>query len=214
MISRSICCEKLLYRINDPAALLQLLPEWIDVLSRPGHLGFRRSLRQFFCGLSGGRPLPHHHKVLNFSDLEARDHTDRPCQSTRTRFFNDLQHRGDCLNTRKTGKNAGFVGWVVGWKWAPPECPSILSTMALKDILAQLDAEIARLQQAKTLLAPSAASTAPSPRRGRPKKDTAFPAPAKSAKKKRNLSPEGRARIAEAVRRRWATQKSKPKTKA
>ena len=85
--------------------------------------------------------------------------------------------------------------------------------MALKDILAQLDAEIARLQQAKTLLASSDVSIAPVVRSGRPKKDTASPAPAKPAKKKRNLSPEGRARIAEAVKRRWALQKAKLKGK-
>jgi len=83
--------------------------------------------------------------------------------------------------------------------------------MALKDILAQLDAEIARLQQAKALLASSDGSTAPTTRRGRPKKITASPAPAKPVKKKRNLSPEGRARIAEAVKRRWASQKAKQK---
>jgi hypothetical protein len=85
--------------------------------------------------------------------------------------------------------------------------------MALKDILAQLDAEIARLQQAKALLSSANASVAPAIRRGRPKKDAASPAPAKPAKKKRNLSPEGRARIAEAVKRRWAAQKAKPKGK-
>jgi len=83
--------------------------------------------------------------------------------------------------------------------------------MALKDILTQLDAEIARLQQAKTLLASADVSTTSAARRGRPRKDTASPAPAKPAKKKRNLSPEGRARIAEAVKRRWASQKAKAK---
>jgi len=33
---------------------------------------------------------------------------------TETRFYNDLLTRGDCLNTRKSGKTASFVGWVVG----------------------------------------------------------------------------------------------------
>jgi len=85
--------------------------------------------------------------------------------------------------------------------------------MALKDILAQIDAEIARLQQAKSLLAASEVSIAPAPRRGRPKKYAELPAPTKATKKKRNLSPEGRARIAEAVKRRWASQKAKQKSK-
>jgi hypothetical protein len=42
------------------------------------------------------------------------------------------------------------------------------------------------------------------------KKAAAAPAaqkPAKKRKKKRNLTPEGRKRIAEAVKRRWAEQK-------
>jgi hypothetical protein len=80
--------------------------------------------------------------------------------------------------------------------------------MVINDIIAQIDAEIAHLQQAKTLL------TATTTRRpGRPKKAIAGSLVAKPAKKKRNLSPEGRARIAEAVRRRWAAQKAK-KSKA
>jgi hypothetical protein len=85
--------------------------------------------------------------------------------------------------------------------------------MALKDILAEIDEEIARLQQAKSLLASADVSVTPVRRRGRPKKDAASPTLAKPAKKKRNLSPEGRARIAEAVKRRWASQKAKQKSK-
>jgi hypothetical protein len=85
--------------------------------------------------------------------------------------------------------------------------------MALQDILAQIDEEIANRQKARALLAASGLLTAaPAARRGRPKKSAAAPSPTKSGKK-RNLSPEGRARIAEAVKRRWATQKAKQKTK-
>ena len=69
--------------------------------------------------------------------------------------------------------------------------------MGITEILAQIDREIARLQQARALLQDSAATT-PS---------TARPTDRTPAKKKRNLTPEGRARIAEAVRRRWAAQK-------
>ena len=80
--------------------------------------------------------------------------------------------------------------------------------MAIHDIIAQIDAEIAHLQQAKSLL------TATSPRRaGRPKKVAAESLASKTAKKKRNLSPEGRARIAEAAKRRWAAQKATKKAK-
>ena len=71
--------------------------------------------------------------------------------------------------------------------------------MGVQDILAQIDREIAQLQHARSLLG---GTTAVTPKRGpgRPPKKT-------TVKKKRNLTPEGRRRIAEAVKRRWAEQK-------
>ena len=69
--------------------------------------------------------------------------------------------------------------------------------MGVSEILAQLDREIAHLQQARALLAGSAA-TNHKKFRARTTRKTA---------KKRNLTPEGRKRIAEAVKRRWAEQK-------
>jgi hypothetical protein len=73
-------------------------------------------------------------------------------------------------------------------------------TVGVSDILAQIDREIAQLQQARALLGGGHAATA--------KKSVASPVARKSGrKKKRNLTPEGRKRIAEAVRRRWAEQK-------
>lgn len=80
--------------------------------------------------------------------------------------------------------------------------------MAVSEILASIDREIAQLQQVRALLAGGAASkTRRAP--GRPKKSaTAVKAvAAKSAAKKRKLSPEGRKRIAEAAKRRWAAQR-------
>jgi hypothetical protein len=76
-------------------------------------------------------------------------------------------------------------------------------------ILAEIDAQIAKLQQARALLAgtssvPAAAKKAV----GRPRK-TAAPA-AKSTgagRKKRNLSPEARKRIADAQKKRWAERR-------
>ena len=82
--------------------------------------------------------------------------------------------------------------------------------MALKEVLALIDAEIARLQQAKSLLSQSAGLT-DSPVRRKPGRPAKSASTAKPAGKKRNLSPEGRARIAEAVKRRWAAQKTKQK---
>ena len=71
--------------------------------------------------------------------------------------------------------------------------------MEVKDILAELDREIARLQQARTLLGGEAVK-----KRGPNKKKAAV---AKPAPKKRKLTPEGRKRIAEAMKRRWAERK-------
>ena len=75
--------------------------------------------------------------------------------------------------------------------------------MGVSEILLQIDSEIAQLQQARALLAGSPVKAT--------KKAAAAPSavkPAKKgAKKKRNLTPEGRKRIAEAVKRRWAEQK-------
>ena len=71
--------------------------------------------------------------------------------------------------------------------------------MGVSEILAQIDREIAQLQEARALLGGGSGA-------GR-RKSVAAPAAKKSAKKKRNLTPEGRKRIAEAVKRRWAEQK-------
>ena len=63
--------------------------------------------------------------------------------------------------------------------------------MGLHEILAQIDREINQLRQARAILAGNRASTlSPTP-------------------KKRTLTPEGRRRIAEAVKRRWAREKKK-----
>jgi hypothetical protein len=80
--------------------------------------------------------------------------------------------------------------------------------MGVSDILAAIDQEIAQLQQARALLS---GGVAPAAKRkvGRPRKTVAVAVPAtKPAKKKRKLSPEGRKRIAEAVKKRWAAQKA------
>ena len=74
--------------------------------------------------------------------------------------------------------------------------------MPIETLIAQIDAEIASLQRARALIAGTAAATPAKRGPGRPKG---------TGKKKRNLSPEGRARIAEAVRRRWAAQKKAAK---
>jgi hypothetical protein len=75
--------------------------------------------------------------------------------------------------------------------------------MSTDSILAQIDAEIARLKQVRTLLAATGKDTASS----------AGPKAKAGAKvrKHRVLSPDARKRIADAQRRRWAAQKAKSK---
>jgi hypothetical protein len=76
--------------------------------------------------------------------------------------------------------------------------------MQLSKILAEIDLEISRLEQARTLLA---GESAPSVRKAYKTKSATPGTDVPKRKKKRNLSPEGRKRIAEAVRRRWELQK-------
>ncbi len=79
--------------------------------------------------------------------------------------------------------------------------------MALNEVIAHIDAEIGRLQQAKSLL--SGGETAVKSGRGRPKgsKNVKSEAAAPAVKGKRKLSPEGRKAIADAMKRRWAERR-------
>jgi len=66
--------------------------------------------------------------------------------------------------------------------------------MGVSEILNQIDQEIAQLERVRAVLTGAKAPKAKAPR-------------STSRKRKRNLTPEGRKRIAEAVKRRWAAQK-------
>ncbi|MDE3187870.1 MAG: hypothetical protein KGM96_10160 [Acidobacteriota bacterium] len=79
--------------------------------------------------------------------------------------------------------------------------------MVIESILAQLDAEIAKLTQARALLAGTGKVAA---------KLTAHNAKTATAKphRKHVLSAEARKRIADAQRRRWAAQRAKAKKEA
>jgi hypothetical protein len=72
--------------------------------------------------------------------------------------------------------------------------------MSTANIINLIDAEIAQLQQARTLIGGPQIKPKPGRPVGTGKK-----------KKKRNLTPEGRARIAAAVKARWARQKKAAK---
>ena len=82
--------------------------------------------------------------------------------------------------------------------------------MSIATLISNIDAEITKLQQARTLL--SGVASPAQKKRGRPAKAAGAAGAvkavaAKPAKKKRTLSPEGRARIAAAAKARWAAVK-------
>jgi predicted NBD/HSP70 family sugar kinase len=82
-------------------------------------------------------------------------------------------------------------------------------SMDVRRILSEIDTEIARLQQARAALVGISSSGTVGARRGRPKgsvnKNTT------KTRKKRNLTPEGRKRIADAMKRRWAERRAAAK---
>ncbi|MEK6398085.1 MAG: hypothetical protein V4734_08365 [Terriglobus sp.] len=81
--------------------------------------------------------------------------------------------------------------------------------MEVNRILAEIDAQIAKLQQARALLAGSNAAPAVKKAVGRPRK-SAVTSTSRVGQKKRVLSPEARKRIADAQKKRWAeSRKSK-----
>jgi hypothetical protein len=75
--------------------------------------------------------------------------------------------------------------------------------MSIETILAEIDAEIARLTQVRSLLAGS--------RTIRSSGTRSKTSPATKTRRKRVLSAEARKRIADAQRKRWAAQKAKSK---
>ena len=77
--------------------------------------------------------------------------------------------------------------------------------MEVSRIIAEIDAQISKLQQARALLAGS--TPAARPGRGRPKGSKNAGAAAPGAPRKRKLSPEGRKRIADAMKKRWAERR-------
>ena len=81
--------------------------------------------------------------------------------------------------------------------------------MDVSRILSEIDAEIARLQQARSALVGLSASGTVGARRGRPK--GSVNKNKTKTRKKRNLTPEGRKRIADAMKRRWAERRAAAK---
>ncbi len=78
--------------------------------------------------------------------------------------------------------------------------------MEVSRIIAEIDAQIAKLQQARELLSGTAAKTGKGP--GRPKGSKNAKVAAKPATvRKRKISAAGRKSISDAMKRRWAERK-------
>ncbi len=80
--------------------------------------------------------------------------------------------------------------------------------MAHKDVIAEIDKEIARLQQARDILAGSEEVVAVKRGRKPAAKPAATKRPGRPVGSKRVLSAEARKRIADAQKKRWAAQKA------
>jgi len=78
--------------------------------------------------------------------------------------------------------------------------------MEVSRIIAEIDAQIFKLRQARELLADTTATTGKKP--GRPKgSKNSKTAPSAAAPRKRKLSAQGRKNIADAMKRRWAERR-------
>lgn len=76
--------------------------------------------------------------------------------------------------------------------------------MEVSRIIAEIDEQISKLQQARELLSGTAVKVKG---RGRPKGSKNAKTAAKAAPRKRKISAEGRKRIAEAMKKRWAERR-------
>ena len=84
----------------------------------------------------------------------------------------------------------------------------------MKSILSDIDAEIARLMQAKALLS-SVGAAAIKRKPGRPSKTAAIVVPVvQEAKKRKKMSAEGRERVRQAQIKRWAEVRQASKVTA
>lgn len=79
--------------------------------------------------------------------------------------------------------------------------------MEVNRIIAEIDAQISKLQQARTLLAGTTQPAKKSPGRPKGRKAATHAASSATAPRKRKLSPEGRKRIADAMKKRWAERR-------
>ncbi len=77
--------------------------------------------------------------------------------------------------------------------------------MEVSRIIAEIDSQISKLQQARALLGGTQTVTRTGP--GRPKGSKNVAVAVVATPRKRKLSPEGRKRIADAMKKRWAERR-------
>lgn len=83
----------------------------------------------------------------------------------------------------------------------------MLFLMDTTKVIAEIDQELSRLQHARAIVAGLGGTAAPR-KPGRPPLKLTGTIPAKASKKRGGISPEGRKRIAEAMKRRWAERRA------
>jgi hypothetical protein len=105
------------------------------------------------------------------------------------------------------------MNWLTRGRYRSKVGKNIGGTVDFNRLVHEIDSEISRLQQARALLTGEPTKRSP----GRPKvaaaTHKAAPTALKSGKRKRRLSPEGRKRIADAMRKRWAERKKQQGSK-
>ena len=79
--------------------------------------------------------------------------------------------------------------------------------MEVSRIIAEIDAQISKLQQARELLAGTTVKSGKGPGRPKGSKNAQISVASTASPRKRKLSPEGRKRIADAMKRRWAERR-------
>jgi len=137
------------------------------------------------------------HSAFDSSSNEGRS---SPCVHGRFRRYNSIEGgRIYCLMKLISGEKT------LARSYADVNFMIYSVSMAIENILAQLDSEIARLKQARALLATIGTGSATSVRKAG--KTTAKGKP----RKKRVLSADARKRIADAQRKRWAAVRAKAK---
>lgn len=80
--------------------------------------------------------------------------------------------------------------------------------MEVSRIIAEIDDQISKLQQARHLLAGAEPVKRNGPGRPKGSKNATASTPTGAPAKTRSLSPEGRKRIADAMKRRWAERRN------